>query len=141
MNTPNAFIGKTTEPSHAEVDAALGSAAPLWNELIEEVTADAGKLTQEWKAIYANKYGWSLRLKKKGRNVVFMSPCHDCFRVAFTFSDKAILAAREAHLPKAAEQALASAPKFPEGTGVRLTVHRATDLPAIRKLAQIKLAD
>jgi hypothetical protein len=140
MDAPNAFLGKPDQPSDAEVASALGTAAPLWNELIHEVTADAGKVTREWKGICVNKYGWSLRLKRNGRNIVFLSPCHDSFRVAFTLSDKALRAAREAQLPKAVAQALATAPKYPEGTGLRLTVNRAADLPAIRKLAQIKLA-
>jgi Protein of unknown function (DUF3788) len=141
MDTSNAFLGKSNQPSAVEIAAALGSAAPLWSELIDEVTADAGKVTQEWKGIYVNKYGWSLRLRQKGRNIIYLSPCHDCFRVAFTLSDKAVSAAREAHLPKTVAQALATAPRYPEGTGLRLTVNRSVDLPAIRKIAQIKLAN
>lgn len=141
MESTNAFVGKHAQPTETEVAAALGSAAPLWKEIIDEVTADAGKVTREWKGIYVDKYGWSLRLKQKGRNIVFMSPCRDCFRVAFTLSDKAVTAAREAHLPKAVAQALAIAPKYPEGTGLRLTVNRAADLSAVRKIARIKLAN
>ncbi len=141
MDTANAFLGRANAPSDAEISAALGPAASLWSALIDEVTADAGKLTQEWKGIFVNKYGWSLRLKQKSRNIIFMSPCHNCFRVAFTLSDKAVTAAKEAHLPKAVSQALATAPKYPEGTGLRLTVNRPGDLPAIRKIARIKLAN
>jgi Protein of unknown function (DUF3788) len=141
MDTANAFLGRATAPSDAEIAAALGPAAPLWSELIDEVTADAGKLTQEWKGIYVDKYGWSLRLRQKGRNIIFMSPCHNCFRVAFALSDKAVTVAKEARLPKAVSRALATAPKYPEGTGLRLTVNRAGDLPAIRKIARIKLAN
>jgi Protein of unknown function (DUF3788) len=141
MDAPNAFIGWANQPSDIEISAALGTAAPLWSQLIDEVTADACQLTQEWKGIYVHKYGWSLRLKRKSRNIIFMSPCQNCFRVAFTLSDKAVTAAKEAHLPKAVSQALAAAPKYPEGTGLRLTVNRPGDLPAIRKIARIKLAN
>ncbi|UWZ86699.1 DUF3788 domain-containing protein [Occallatibacter riparius] len=141
MDLANAFIGRANQPSHAEVITALGTAAPLWSELIEEVSSDGGNLTQEWKGIVVNKYGWSLRLKQKSRNIIFMSPCHNCFKVAFTLSDKAVTAAKEAHLPKAVVEALATAPRYPEGTGLRLTVNRPADLPAIRKIARIKLAN
>lgn len=141
MDAPNAFVGKANQPSVTEVIAALGPAARLWSELIDEVSSDAGKLTQEWKGICVNKYGWSLRLKQKSRNIIFMSPCHNCFRVAFTLSDRAVIAAKEAHLPKAVAAALATAPKYPEGTGLRLTVNHPGDLPAIRKIARIKLAN
>lgn len=141
MDTPNAFIGKPEEPSNAELVAALGQSATLWSELIHEVTADTPSLTQEWKGVCANKYGWSLRLKQKSRNIVYLSPCRNRFRVAFVLSDKAVKAAGQAHLPKPVAQALATAPHYPEGTGLRLTVSRSSDLAAIRKLAQIKLAN
>ena len=137
----NAFIGKSDQLSRAEVLAALGPSAPLWTELIDEITADAGNLTQEWKGIYVNKYGWSLRLKQKSRNIIHLSPCKGSFRIVFIFGDRAVKAAKQADLPQSVVEALANAPKYPEGTGLRLTVHRASDLPAIRTLAQIKLAN
>jgi len=141
MDAPNAFIEKPNPPSDAEVAEVLGPAAPLWTQLIQQVTSDAGKMTQEWKGVYVNKYGWSLRLKQKGRNIVYLTPCNGCFRVAFVLSDKAVKAASAAHLPKKVADALAVAPHYPEGTGLRLNVTRANDLPAIRKMAQIKLAN
>lgn len=141
MEVLNAFIGKPDRPTQAELSAALGHAAPLWDELIDEVGEDAGTLSEEWKGIYVNKYGWSLRLKKKGRNIVYLGPCNGCFRVGFALSDKAVEAAKHARLPKAVAQALATAPHYPEGTGLRLLVKKSGDLPAIRKLAQIKLAN
>jgi hypothetical protein len=36
--------------------------------------------------------------------------------------------------------ALAAAPRYPEGNGLRLVVRRAADLPAIRKIVAIRLA-
>lgn len=141
MDAPNAFIGNANPPSDAEITAALGPVAPLWSKLIDEITQDAGKLTQEWKGIYVNKYGWSLRLKQKGRNIVYLSPCNNCFRVAFALSDKAVNAAEESRLPRTVAQALATAPHYPEGTGLRLTVNRPSHLPAIRKIARIKLSN
>ena len=61
--------------------------------------------------------------------------------VSFVLSDKALQVARQAHLPKAVGDTLASAPHYPEGNGVRLVVRRAGDLPAIRKIAAIKPAN
>jgi uncharacterized protein YggE len=60
--------------------------------------------------------------------------------VSFVLSDKALKAAKEAHLPKAVADAIAAAPHYPEGNGLRLVVHCAADLSAIRKIAAIKLA-
>lgn len=141
MDAPNAFLGRPDPPTEEEVKEALGMAAPLWSELILQVTTDAGKVTQEWQGIYVNKYGWSLRLRRKGRNILYLAPCNGCFRVAIALNDNAVKAAKAARLPKRVADALAEAPHYPEGTGLRLTVERASDLPAIRKLAQIKLAN
>jgi hypothetical protein len=141
MDATNAFLGKPNQPSENEVAAALGPAAPLWNELIQQVTQEAGKVTQEWTGLYVNKYGWSFRLKQKGRNIIHLTPCKGCFRIAFVLNERAVKAAKAARLPKKVAAALAAAPHYPEGTGLRLTVESASDLPAIRKLAQIKLAN
>jgi hypothetical protein len=136
----NAFIGKAEQPSPAEVSAALGPSAGLWNELIAWMADKLGVATQEWKGVYVHKYGWSLTLKLKKRTILYLAPCMGCFRVAFTLGDKALAAARDARLPKKIIQALAEAPHYPEGTGLRLVVTNAADLAPIRKLAEIKLA-
>jgi hypothetical protein len=140
MEYANAFLGKADRPSDGELTAALGSTARLWNEFIEWMSTGEGVAGQEWKGTCVNKYGWSLRLKQKSRNIVYLGPGKGCFMVSFVLSDKALKAAKEAHLPKAVADAIAAAPHYPEGNGLRLVVHCAADLSAIRKIAAIKLA-
>ena len=140
MEYINAFLGKPTQPSDDELAAALGGSTKLWNEFIKWMADEEGVAAQEWKGICVNKYGWSLRLKQRSRNVVYLGPGEGCFMVSFVLSDKALNVAKQAHLPKAVADTLATAPHCPEGNGVRLVVHRASDLPAIRKIAAIKLA-
>jgi len=82
-----------------------------------------------------------MRLKVKKRNIVYLSPCSGCFRVAFVLGDRAVAAARQSDLPKSTLKLLDEAPKYPEGTGVRLVVKAAKDLVAIRQFALIKLAN
>ena len=81
METVNAFIGKTTAPTEAEVDAALGSTAALWKQLVDWM-AEQGAAIQEWNS-YSPKAGWALRLKVKKRNIVYLGPCAGCFRASF----------------------------------------------------------
>jgi len=140
MEVLNAFMGKPEQPSPEEISAALGPTAGLWNELVEWMASRHGAGTQEWKGVCVKKYGWSLTLKVKKRTIVYLGPCIGCFRVAFALGDKAVAAAKETKLPKKILQALAEAPRYPEGTGLRLVVNNAADLDAIRKLAEIKLA-
>jgi len=139
MDAPNAFIGKTTMPTAAELSAVLGETTKLWAELIDSLIKEQG-LDQEWNS-FKPKYGWTLLLKLKKRRIVYLGPCVGCFRASFILGDKAVAAARASNLPKRVLLLLDEAPRYPEGTGLRLLVKTARDLPAIRKLAQIKLAN
>lgn len=139
MEYVNAFIGKANEPTRTEVAEALGAKVKLWDELIE-LTKKEGVSEQEWKGVVVKKYGWSLRLKKKGRNIIYLSPGKDCFMASFILSDKALREAKQAHLSKSVQDALEAAPRYPEGNGLRLLVRRAGDVGAIRKIAAIKIA-
>ena len=138
MEIQNAFVGHPGVPTPEEVDGALGEAAPLWRELVGWMHQH-GAPEEEWKSSGA-KYGWSLRLKQKQRNIVYLSPCAGCIRVAFVLGDRAVDAARSERLPKHVLGELERAPRYPEGTGLRLMVRKHADLAAIEKLAAIKMA-
>jgi hypothetical protein len=140
MEIPNAFIGHPAQPTTGEVAAALGSSLEPWTQFIAWMADEHAAADQEWKSS-GSKYGWSLRLKLKKRNIVYLSPCTGCFRVAFVLGDRAVAAARESGLSKILLKILDEAPHYPEGTGVRLMVKGVKDLPAIKKLALLKLAN
>jgi hypothetical protein len=110
----------------------------LWKQLVE-CLAKQGVAEQEWKSSSA-KYGWSLLLKLKKRTIVYLGPCNGCFRVSFVLGDRAVAAARQGDLSKTTHKLIDEAPRYAEGTGVRLIVKAPKDLAAIRKLALIKLA-
>ena len=139
METANAFIGKLTEPTAAEIAAVLGSTAETWKQLVDWFAAQGATL-QEWKS-YSAKSGWALLLKLKKRTIVYLAPCDGCFRVSFVLGDRAVAAAHQGGLPKPVLKLLDEAPHYAEGTGVRLVVKAAKDLAPIQKLALIKLAN
>jgi hypothetical protein len=139
METPNAFVGRTTLPTPEEVAASLGSSAELWNQLIDWF-ADQQVATHVWQSV-SPKHGWALRLKLKKRTIVYLGPCNGCFRVSFVFGDRAVAAAHKADLSKSTLKLLDEAPRYAEGTGLRLMVKAPKDLADIRKLALIKLAN
>lgn len=140
MEYSNAFVGKAERPSEAELTAMLGASVAVWNEFIAWMANEEQVAEQEWKGVCVKKYGWSLRLKQKSRNIVYLGPGKGCFMVSFVLSDKALKAAKEERLPKSVANVLATAPHYPEGNGVRLVVERSRDLAPIRKIAAIKLA-
>lgn len=134
----NAFIGAIVPPTDDELATALGPAKPAWDALIAGLTADGIIDVQEWKS-YSRKAGWSLRLARHKRTIVWLAPCERRVRIAFIFGDKALAAVRRSDLPGRILALFDSAEKYPEGTGIRLHITSAKDLPAIRKLARIKL--
>ena len=137
---PNAFIGRTTKPTETELGDALGPAGAVWDELLAKLAREHAADVHEWKC-HSPKWGWSLRILRKKRTIVWLSPSTGCFEVLFILGERAMQAARAAKLPKAVAQTLATAPKYPEGTGVRLAVKSPRSLGALKQLAAIKVAN
>jgi Protein of unknown function (DUF3788) len=137
MDIPNAFIGRTTQPAAKDIVSKLGASSKAWTQLIEWLQKQ-GIACNEWHSI-SPKYGWSLLAVLKKRRIVYLGPCDSCFRASFVLGDKAIAAARASDLPSSILKAIADARRYAEGTGVQLMVSTRKDLPAIRKLIEIKL--
>ncbi len=140
MVEANAFIGKAKKPTQEELTAALGPAKEVWDRFIDELAVENGVDGQEWNC-YSKKAGWSLRLLQKKRTIVWMGPCQGSFRVAFILGGRAMKLARECALPERVKKILAEAPKYAEGTGVRIDVKGVKDIVFLKKLAEIKLAN
>ena len=138
--SPNAFIGKAKQPTAGELAAALGPAQAVWDQLLAELAQDHGANVLEWNS-YSLKAGWSLRVKRKSRTIVWLGPREGSFLAAFILGDKAMQAARASKLPKRIIKILETAPKYPEGTGVRIPMKNLKDLAAVRTLAAIKLVN
>jgi len=137
MDSQNAFIGRTTQPSAKDLAAALGDSLDAWNELTRWLTSKSIS-AREWHSI-SPKYGWALRPKLKSRTILYMSPCAGCFRVSLVLGDRAVAAARASDLPKAVLKEIAEARRYAEGTGIRLLVKTTEDLAPARALVEIKL--
>jgi hypothetical protein len=136
---PNAFIGQTQPPTEKRLADALGPAKALWDQLVAKLVSKHD-LKSEWK-FYSIKMGWSFRLKRSERNIVYFGPHQGSFLVALIFGDKALAAVLETKWPQRIRKILDEAPRYPEGTGVRIEMVKAKDIPSIVKLAEIKLAN
>lgn len=136
--SPNAFAGKLKKPSEPELAAALGPAKALWDEIVSDLARENGVNVREWNS-YSTKAGWSLRLKHKERNIVYLIPLQGAFQVAFVLGDKAVKVAQRSSLPARIQQLIAESRRYAEGTGVRINVQGPEDIAAIKQLARIKL--
>jgi hypothetical protein len=136
----NAFIGKSEQPADSDLAAVLGPAKAVWDQLLSELAGEFGVTGREWRC-YSPKWGWSLRAKRKTRTIIWLSPSQGCFTVLLILGGKAMQAARESSWPGRILKAMTEAPKYPEGTGLRLQVKTAKDIGVLKKLAEIKLAN
>ena len=138
--SPNAFIGRAEPPTDRELAAALGPAQLTWDKLLTVLARECGAEVHEWNS-YSPKAGWSLRVKRKTRTIVWLGPREGAFIAAFILGDKALQAARAAKLPQRIVKIMNAAPKYPEGTGVRIEVKAPRDIEPLKRLAAIKLAN
>jgi len=133
----NAFINKTKKPTDSELTEALGPGRTLWDALID-AAKELDVVDQEWNS-FSPKYGWSLRLKKKKRNILYLSPSHGSFLASLILGDRAMEAARRSRLSKSIMKTLSEATKYPEGTAIRVNVKQKKDIETILKLLPFKL--
>lgn len=138
MENPSAFIGRKERPTEQEILSVLGASAVPWKELLAWLSNELQVTNHEWKC-YSQKSGWSLQLKKKKRTIIHAFPCNGFFQLAFIFGDKAVATARQSKLSQKILKIIEEAPRYTEGTGIRIKIKSSRDLPPIYALAKIKL--
>ena len=87
------------------------------------------------------KYGYSYRIKDKKRAILYFLPRKDYFKVAFVFGQKATDIILESDIAPETKNELAQARKYAEGRGIRIDVKNNLNIPDIKKLVKIKLAN
>ena len=127
-------------PTPADLAGLLGPATVLWVELQKAIQAGFGPVSERW--VYGGrKYGWSYRLERGKRGILYMTPDAGHFRVGLALSDAAREAALADDLPAHIHDGLAAATKAVEGWPVRMPVHTAGDVAIALRLAEIKLGN
>ena len=117
----------------------LGPASALWSELQEAIRAACPAVSERW--VYGGrKYGWSCRLERGKKGLLYMTPDDGYFRVGVALPDAAREAALGSDLPAPILEELAAATRAMEGWPVRMPVRTAADVAVALKLAELKLA-
>jgi len=135
---PNAFAGRAKRPTELQLASVLGPTDALWHGLITELRRDLALDAEEWNSSSV-KGGWSLRLQRKKRNIVYLAPRRGWFLASFVLGDEAIAAARKSKLPPRVLKIIDPAKRYPEGRAVRIEVHDAQDADVVKTPAKIKL--
>jgi hypothetical protein len=137
----NAFAGRKAEPAEKDLLSALGPrAASRWQKLHSELLVLAPDMTSEWHS-YSPKAGWSLRLKVSKRTIIHLVPRLKSFEAAFALGDKALAALRSSTPSQNLLTIAANAPRYGEGTAIRIEVANTTDVEDVLNVARMKLAN
>ncbi|MFQ5605628.1 MAG: DUF3788 domain-containing protein [bacterium] len=132
------FDDKSVQPNPGSLREVLGKNAALWESLKSHLEENYGECHLEWK-FYNQKSGWLLKVLIKKRNLFFLTPFQEYFRMTFVFGDKAIAAVEASDLPISIKQTLRDAKKYMEGRGLSLDVRSDQGLEYVTKLVEIKI--
>lgn len=135
----SAFADKRQPPTENDLKRVLGKSFSAWLRLIQLVSDRIAPISQVWGFTSAST-GWGLRLKCKDRVILYLTPGEGHFLVSFALGQRAIAAAQTRKLPVALLKAIDSAPRYPEGRGLRLEVRHTREVAALATLAEIKNA-
>ena len=131
------FLDKATPPKESDLSEKLGSRYQLWAEL-KNWTLDYLKNSGEEWSFPGKKYGWSLRLKSKKRNIIYFIPHEGNFTVVFVFGQKATDQIMERNISKTIKTELFNARVYAEGRGINIDMSDDSILNDIKTLIQIK---
>src|SRR5690242_20644864 len=94
-----AFFDKELPPTERQVASILGATAPLWETVQEKITEQVPDVRVSWG--FTNRAtGWSLRVKRGERVLVYLTPTEGHFLASLGLSESAVAAAKDAKLPK-----------------------------------------
>jgi Protein of unknown function (DUF3788) len=135
----SAFDDESHRPEAAEVAAVLDESTALLEGLIASVSASYGLIDQVWNYAGA-KIGWSMRLKRGDRIVLYVTPQDGRFLVGVVLGERAANAAQTSGAPESLLTLIEAAPRHREGRGVRMTVKTGDDLSVALMLVALKMA-
>ena len=131
---------KSVTPNESQLKGVLGKTFQLWNNVRQYVSDNYSPTDEEWNFAGKN-YGWSLRLKRKKRTILYLIPSKEFFLTAFVLGEKAVAATKRSTLPKSILDMINSARKYAEGRGIRIEVKRTEDIENIKRLTEIKMGN
>ena len=135
----SALDDKTVEPVAGELAKVLGPSEELWYDLISRMEASYGPLSEAW-SFSGAKYGWSLRLRRKKRTILYLIPQNQAYLVGVVLGDRALSLLRRDDLSPDILLLIDEAPRYGEGTGFRIPVTSSADCTDIEIVIEAKMS-
>jgi hypothetical protein len=132
------WLDRDREPSEAEIEAALGEAAPAWAELLRYLAA---AYALEPEVVFGGRnYGWALRYRKGGRPLCTLYPEQGGFTalVVLGAAEVAKALTLEETLSPGAWACLANATQYHDGRWLWLGLPDGATVADVRQLLATK---
>ncbi|EAR00350.1 DUF3788 domain-containing protein [Maribacter sp. HTCC2170] len=138
MDDLSIFPDKAKKPTENNLASKLGKTHDLWKKINSLVLEKYPEGAEEW--FYSGKkYGWNYRIKDKKRAIIYFSPRDNFFKAGFIFGNRALKDIMESTISDTIKEELRRAPKYGEGTGLRLDIINDGIIPDIEQLINFKL--
>lgn len=126
------------EPDEKMFMAEIGAAYPSYKAIEKKVGEYKDGVQPKWK-FYGKKNGWLLKLMSGKRNVLFVVPQKDHFRVSFTFGESIFENIMNCNVHEKIKSDLFQAKKYAEGRTIQIKVENGANLKDILTLINIKM--
>lgn len=138
MDQLSCFSDKAAIPTGKDLPDKLGDTYALWQQIHAIVLSKYPEGIADWN-FPGKKYGWSYRIKDKKRALIYFLPREGYFKVAFVFGDRALNDIMNSDISETIKTNLKQAPKYVEGTGIRINISDSTCIRDIEQLLDFKL--
>jgi hypothetical protein len=132
-----AFTDKKHQPTEAEIQAALGTQLPAWQDLVRFIR-ERYPVDEDFRFLYGKQYGWALRFRIRSNLLTSLYPAVEGFTVQVNLSPVAVEQAQNMQLGGNVQGAIARATPYPEGRWVFIPVGPADDMADIRRLLALR---
>jgi hypothetical protein len=126
------------EPDENVLKAELEKTYSLYITIKSEIMKFSEGVQPTWK-YYGKKNGWLLKLMSGKRNVLFIVPQKEHFRISFTFGDSVFEDIMNSDVKESIKNDFFKAKKYAEGRTFQLKVENEEILHDIKTLIKIKL--
>jgi hypothetical protein len=133
----SAFLDPACPPDDAEVRAALGPCAPLWDALAVFIAGPCGAVTT-W-VHEGRTSGWALRAVRAGKPFAALYPEPGVAAIRIVIGERDRDAAFALPLGERVGATLREARRYPDGTWVYARPETAEDIADLERLLAVKL--
>ncbi|MBI9036419.1 MAG: DUF3788 family protein [Bacteroidales bacterium] len=134
------FVEKGNVPNELTLTSALSESYKYYSEILNNLRSIKPGFKTEWK-YYGKKNGWLLKHIDKKKNMFFLVPYQDSFKLSFTFGDKALteILASEIITEDLKEQ-IRTSKKYTEGTSIFFSINSMDEALQAIELIKFKLS-